>query len=301
MAGLQCAGAVLRGGAPTDDNGIGRSNGLFAKTASKQGVIGMSWEAGGDRRGLTRWDRRGDAAATVVCVGDSITRGNAGDPALSASTVGWVEQLARSLEQCAGLRTSGGFRGFWRGDEWTRVGDWTQVTNTDPFDVAPFGRGFFSSGSAFDVLTWNKPAALTVARFDLYWFEMPDTGDWQYRIDDGTCKSGGASVATADNRLHRLSVEEPISTRVEIRGFDGTRPCIAPIAGISTYAAFLPSIRTVVHNLGCPGELLAVFCRPSAGDPLTLLDDIEPDLVTVLFCNDGDGAKCHGRRSTRCS
>ena len=44
--------------------------------------------------------------------------------------------------------------------------------------------------------------------------------------------------------------------------------------------------RVVVHNLGCPGTRLAMFCRSSAGDPLALLDEIEPDLVTVLFSND---------------
>jgi len=42
----------------------------------------------------------------------------------------------------------------------------------------------------------------------------------------------------------------------------------------------------VVHNFGCPGNFLGDFCRPSAGDPLALLDEIRPDLVTVLFSND---------------
>src|SRR5450631_1478926 len=92
-----------------------------------------------NRPGLTRWDRRDDAAPTVVCIGDSITRGTTGNFDTSTSVVGWVERLTRTLVERSGLRASGGFRGLWRIDEWGRSGTWTPATRTDAFDVAPFG------------------------------------------------------------------------------------------------------------------------------------------------------------------
>ncbi|MGO9876410.1 MAG: hypothetical protein ACLPVY_21760 [Acidimicrobiia bacterium] len=200
--------------------------------------------------------------------------------------VGWVEQLAQAVANTPGQPASGGFRGLWRHDEWERTGEWAQTARADPFDVGPFRQALFSSGSSPDILTWNKPSAMTVRAFDLYWFQMSGVGDWQYRVDDGEWHSSGACVALADNRLHKLCIAEEVSARVAIRGFDGARPCIAPIAGISTYAESSPDRRAVVHNLGCPAARLAMFCRSSAGDPLVLLDDLRPDLVTVLFSND---------------
>ena len=244
------------------------------------------WAPGTQRRGLTRWDRCRGAAPTVVCVGDSITRGTSGHPGHRLTVVGWVEQLAQALANAAGRPASGGFRGLWRHDEWERTGEWVQPTRADPFDVAPFRQALFSSGSSPDILTWNKPTAMTVRGFDLYWFQMPGAGDWQYRVDDGEWHNSGACAALVDDRLHKLCIAEEVSQRVAIRGFDGARPCIAPIAGISTYAESSAHRRALVHNLGCPAARLAMFCRTSAGDPLGLLDDLRPDLVTVLFSND---------------
>jgi lysophospholipase L1-like esterase len=237
------------------------------------------------RRGLTRWDLRRGAAPTVVCIGDSITRGTSGRQG-HRPIVGWVDQFAQLLADAQGLPASGGFRGLWRHDEWERTGGWAETSRADLFDVAPFRQALFSSGSSPDMLLWNKPAAMPVRAFDLYWFQMPGAGDWQYRVDDGQWRNRGGGATLADNRLHKLCIAEEVSQRVAIRGFDGVRPCIAPIAGISTYAESSPRPRAVVHNLGCPATRLAMFCRSSAGDPLALLDDLRPDLVTVLFSND---------------
>src|SRR5262249_10904475 len=64
-------------------------------------------------------------------------------------------------------------------------------------------------------------------------------------------------------------------------------PCVAPIFGIGTYTSATPEARgIIVHNLGHQTQFLTQFCRPSAGDPLALLDVLAPDLVTVLFSND---------------
>ncbi|HEY5170444.1 MAG TPA: SGNH/GDSL hydrolase family protein, partial [Acidimicrobiia bacterium] len=202
-----------------------------------------------------------------------------------ASLVGWVEQLTRALAERSGLPASGGFRGLWRIEEWSRSGTWTRATRADAFDVAPFGIGLISSGDAIDELKWWKPATMRVTELDIYWFDMPGAGAWQYCIDDRKWQNGPATAA-GDNKLHKLTLTEPVAKRLLIRGFDGTRPCIAPIAGINVRDRSSARAGPVVHNLGCPGNLLGDFCRPSAGDPLALLDDIHADLVTVLFSND---------------
>ncbi|MGO9876397.1 MAG: hypothetical protein ACLPVY_21695 [Acidimicrobiia bacterium] len=245
----------------------------------------MDSEGGRDRSGLVRWDRRDGLSRKVVCVGDSITYGAAGRAKPLLGVVGWVDQLRSALADGTGL-AGGGFRGLWRSDEWTRTGSWTRTPPTELFDVAPFGYGYFSSGSSADGLRWTKPDWMDVAGFDLYWFHMTGTGDWHYRVDGGAWRDSGARSEPVDNRLHRLLVAEAVTSRVEIRGHDNAGGCIAPIAGISTFAKLPVSSATVVHNLGCPGNWLTGFCRTSTGDPLAFLDDLRPDLMTVLFSND---------------
>lgn len=232
---------------------------------------------------LARWDLRRFDAPRVACIGDSITSAGAGHPSLNQGIVGWADTLAAVLGGNKGL--DGGFRGLWQ-KEWTKTGTWNGVTRADPYDVAPFEQALFSSATAIDRLTWTKPAATAVARFDLYWFHMPGTGDWQFRIDDGRWQRSSAHMAVPDNGLHRISVEQPITRTLDVRGFDGAAPCIAPIAGISTTSGAGPGERAVVHKLAKSGDLLNRFSRESAGDPLALLDYLQPDLVTILFSND---------------
>ena len=237
-----------------------------------------------DRRSLARWNQRRDDAPRVVCIGDSITSADAGHPSLNQGIIGWTEHLAGALSM--ETEPDGGFRGLWRSDEWTQIGTWTGVTRADPYDVAPFEQALFSSGRSIDRLTWTKPAAMTAARFDLYWLHMPGTGDWQYRVDGGKWQRSGVRSSAADNGLHKLSIEQPITKKLDIRGFDGSSPCVAPMVGISTSALPSPGKSAVVHNVAHGGDLLSRFCRPSLGDPLALLDHLQPDLVTILFSND---------------
>ena len=132
-------------------------------------------------------------------------------------------------------------------------------------------------------------------------------GQLAIRVDDGAWTNVGVSIEGADNRLHRHLVVEAVQERVEIRGFDGRAPCVAPIAGINLYTNTAPDRRgTIVHNLGCNFDALLWFCRASAGDPLALLDDLRPDVVTVLFSNDvqygveqqyADAAPCADHKS----
>ncbi|MDQ1449852.1 MAG: hypothetical protein QOC79_2823 [Actinomycetota bacterium] len=201
-------------------------------------------------------------------------------------TRNWVEQLATAFVDLTGAKPGDGFRGLWR-DEWTRRGVWTQTAASDAFDVAPFRRGYFSSGQTADNVVWTKPASMTAAAFDLYWFQMPGIGKWQFRVDDGPWRNVGAPPGAADNKLHRLFVSQHVRRRVEVRGHDGDNPCVASIVGISPYSTTPQATAgTLVHNLGLGYQMLDAFCRSSAGDPLALLDDIRPDLITVFFTND---------------
>ena len=239
-------------------------------------------------RPLTRWRSATSRARQVVCVGDSITHGTAGRaPHVAGIKHNWVEQLATALDDETGPRPGDGFRGLWRTDEWKRSGAWTRTEPSAPFDVAPFGQGFYSSGRTVDRLAWTKPADLCVAAFDLYWFHMPGVGNWQYRVDDGPWRNAATSASARESQLCRLFVPAAVSSGVEIRGYDGSHACVAPIAGIRLYAT-LPAASSgaTVHNLGQNLATLSRFCRASAGDPLALLDDIRPDLVTVMFSND---------------
>lgn len=197
----------------------------------------------------------------------------------------WVTQLAYAMDPSS-TRNVGGFRGLWHHDEWTSTGDWRETQATDPFDVAPFGKGLYSSGLAADRLTWTKPAGLEVGGFELYSFDVPGAGRWQYRVDGDAWRSPREARATGTN-LTRVLVRESVTDRVEVRGSEGDKPCIATIAGIGTYSGPPPEDRSiVVHNLGHQEQTLAWFCRDSAGDPLALLDLLRPDLVIVLFSND---------------
>jgi len=198
----------------------------------------------------------------------------------------WVDQLAAALDATTGARPGNGFHGLWR-DEWRRAGAWTQATTADTFDVAPFRQAAYSSGRTTDQMTWTKPAAMTVGAFEIYACSMPGVGHWQYRVDAGPWTNVSAPWGNDDKVLHRISVDEPVHSNVDIRGHDGGKPCVAAIAGIASWTATTPDATgTVVHNLGHQHQMLAAFCRPSAGDPLALLDDIRPDLITVLFSND---------------
>ncbi len=233
---------------------------------------------------LTRWRVATDRTRQVVCLGDSITD----DGAMVRAGIrrNWVDQVAEAFDLTMGPRRGDGFRGLWRA-EWRLRGTWTETMPSDAFDVTPFRQGFYSSGETNDVASWTKPRALAVEAFDLYWFHCPGMGQWQYRVDEGPWRSVDMPATVADNRLHRLPVSQRVRGRVEVRGFDGRQPCVASIGGISTCAprSSAPG-GTVVHNLGHKHQLLAVLCRPSEGDPLAILDDIRPDLVTVLFSND---------------
>jgi lysophospholipase L1-like esterase len=234
---------------------------------------------------LHRWNPTTPRARNIACLGDSITYDGISRRAGMASN--WVHQLASAFDGVVGTRPGDGYRGLWRDDEWQQAGTWTRTAKEDAFDLAPYRKAFYSSGSTADELTWRKPAGMQVGAFDLYWFGMPGGGAWQYRVDDGDWTTAVPEGHSSDNRLHRVFVGEAVSRQVVIRGHDGSRPCIAPIAGISVYTSPNWRCGTIVHNLALGQQLISEFCRlPSAGDPLALLDDLRPELVTIMFSND---------------
>ncbi len=96
-----------------DKGRIGRHPDLEAAVRVVSRVDGVSSAEGRNRLGLTRWDRRDNAAPTVACIGDSVTRGTAGNLETSASvSAGW----SAGREPCprgpvSGLRPASGARG----------------------------------------------------------------------------------------------------------------------------------------------------------------------------------------------
>jgi lysophospholipase L1-like esterase len=235
---------------------------------------------------LERWHAAAGRARTVVCIGDSITYDR---PMRARRSVrcNWVQQLVLALDANCGPRAGDGFRALWRTAEWTREGQWREVAPSERYDVAPFRVALVSSGQRLDRLTWTKPDDVSVGAFDLYCLDHPDGGRWHYRVDDGRWSVAAGAVPIGDHGLQRVRVDVPVRERVMIRGHDGAAPCVAAIVGISLLRApQLPERGTIVHNLGRPHNFLNVFCRKSNGDPLALLDDLRPDLATVMFSND---------------
>ena len=233
---------------------------------------------------LARWNAKvaSNEACRIACIGDSITF----SPAMARTGVTnpWVDQLAAALERSAGPRAGDGFRGLWRDDEWAQSGTWMQPETADPFDVAPFRRGLYSSGDAADELVWIKPEPLTAQAFDIYSFPVPEADGWQYRVDDGPWTRIPEPRAPSNDKIRRHFVDQQVEQQVMIRGSDGSAARVAPVMGIETFRT--SSGGGVVHNLGHQQQTLTQFCRPSAGDPLALLDELRPDLVLVLFSND---------------
>jgi hypothetical protein len=254
-------------------------------------------------RALERWMCSTEPVRHIACVGDSITAGKVGGFNLQNGGRGdWVEQLGVATGNSVGPNVGAGFRGLWLGlnpevePEWQSAGTWTKTLPTDAFDVCPFGSGYRSNGGASATLTWSKPPPVTVAGFELYWFNMAGAGNWQYRVDNGAWTNMGQALTPANNQLHKFYVATPVHTSVQIRAYTGSVPCLAPIGGISVYATDPRTAHgLMVHNLGKNEDFLADLVRPSSGNPLAWFDGVvsnptslgvRPDLIIVMFSND---------------
>ena len=254
-------------------------------------------------RALERWSCARSAVLNVVCIGDSITEGTHGGCDYAHGGSGsWVERLATAMSRAIGPTVGYGFRGLWLGldansdHEWSAVGTWTRTLPSQVYDVCPFGDGFRSSGGAGAVLTWTKPAGVTVSGFDLYWFNMAGAGNWQYSVDSGAWIKMGQPLALHDNKLHKFYVPLPVRANVRIRAYNGAAACVAPIGGIGVYSQDpRSSTGVVVHNLGRDENFLGTFVRAGAGDPMAWLDKVvanpaapisQTSLVIMMFSND---------------
>ena len=252
-------------------------------------------------RSLDRWMCSRSPIRHIVCVGDSITSGQVGGFDYSSGGKGsWTERFATAASHAIGPDSGFGFRGLWLRDiaeqEWKAAGSWTGTSPSDPFDVCPFGEGLRSNGGPSNVLTWTRPSPVPVAGFDLYWFNRAGAGNWQYRVDNGAWVNMNQAVSPTDNKLHKFYVGQPVQTRVEIRAYNGSAACLAPIGGIGVYGVDPNTSRgLIVHNLGAGGRFLSQFVRATSGDALAWFDAVvsnpvslavRPDLVIVLFSND---------------
>jgi hypothetical protein len=199
--------------------------------------------------------------------------------------LGWAELVSIATSSAGQHAPMEGFRALWR-DEWNTVGAWTMSERSDHFDVAPFGWVLSSSGERVDELTWSKPGDVPVAAFDLYVVDAPGAGDWQYRVDDGPWSNVGPGADANVNRLRRVVVDTPVNDRVQIRGSNGRDACVAAVAGIDVHLDTPAPHDIRVHDLSAGKHFLSQFCRPTEGDPLALLDEIQPALVIVAFTND---------------
>lgn len=234
--------------------------------------------------GLSRWHDTPMQSRVLACIGDSITYDR--EMPLARVERNWVSQVARALGEAAGVRANDGFRGLWHKEEWTASGSWTRATRDDPFDVVPFGQTWCSSGTAADELTWTRPADVVADCTDILWAHREGGGRWQYRVDEQPWQCVDLPTGPPDNRLHRVHLPRAVCRTLRVRGYDGTAPCIAAIAGVDVPGERAGERRPTVHNLGQANQFLGEFCRPSAGDPLALLDALRPHLAVVMFSND---------------
>jgi lysophospholipase L1-like esterase len=252
-------------------------------------------------RTLDRWMCSRSQIRHIVCVGDSITSGKVGGFNYSAGGKGsWTERFATAAGHAIGPDAGFGFRGLWLRNgwepEWSEAGTWTPTTVSDSFDVCPWGEGLRSSGGPSNTLSWTRPSPVSVAGFDLYWFKMAGAGNWQYRVDNGAWVNMNQSLSPADNKLHKFYVGQPVQTRVDIRAFNGSVPCLAPIGGIGIYSVDPNTTRgLIVHNLGAGARFLSDFVHASSGNRLAWFDAVvsnpvslafKPDLVIAMFSND---------------
>ena len=226
-----------------------------------------------------RWLGAAGRTRQIVCIGDSTSRTVGGE-------LTWVDLLAIRLGAPGDPKPAEGIRGIWRTHEWSRQGSWRRTTSDDPFDAAPYGFGYVSSGDPADQLTWTRPSGTPVAAFDLYTMSTSGLGCAQYRVDDGAWRE----VVGADpsgSVLVRTPVDEPVHRRVQVRAGDGTTPCVVAVAGLDVYALRPDGPpRTRLHHFGIGMQRLQTFCRRSEGDPLALLHRIRPELVIVAVTND---------------
>ena len=125
---------------------------------------------------------------------------------------------------------------------------------------------------------------------------MAGAGNWQYRVDGGAWINMNQTRTPTDNKLHKFYVARAVQVSVQIRAYNGTAACLAPIGGIGIYSAD-PTTNSgiVLHNLGAGGERLSNLVRSSNGDPLAWFDAVVsnpdslrilPDLVILMFSND---------------
>lgn len=221
----------------------------------------------------------------IALVGDSQTEGTYLDFAYSRSGQGsWAELLADRLANISGIGPllSSGFRGVGLGlagsVEWTFTtgGDaWTGITSASAFDKLPYGIGRYAFGPA-KIATYTIPNHQRPnVGFALYYVDLSNGGNWQYRIDGGAWTNMGQTLSHND-ALCKFYVPTPVTSTVEIRASSDASTGVNCIpAGIELfYASPSTTQGLIVHNVALDGRELHELALTGSGDRMAWFDSV---------------------------
>lgn len=218
------------------------------------------------------------ATIRMSTFGDSTTVGD-----INTTIGGWPEQI----RQLAATRWGNGGDGFHyntRNWTYTTAGNaWTNSTTSDAWDSGIFQAGTKLANGSAKVATWTKPAALTVASFEIVIVDGATSANFAYRIDGGAWTDTTFTLAQ-NNGQKRLRVNSPITSTLDVRGAN------AAGTGVNCYLlGMMPYTKSpglIIDNVSLDGQLLQFQERTTSGQAHAYISDMQPKLATVMFTND---------------
>lgn len=241
------------------------------------------------------------AIKQFIIAGDSLTQGTTYTVGYAQGGNGaWWELVADKIANMPGIgpRISSGIRGQWLGkvgtnpSEWTYAGTWSSVVNTDAWDKLPYGGtdtsnfNQYGNGSS-SIATWTKTSTMpSNVGFQLYWVDYTNGGNWQYRIDGGRWQNvvgTGVTALAHDNSLNVFYIGTPITSSLDIRGYDGSSNVGTFPAGIELFY-YPPSTSQgiIFHNIAVNGSRLHELVRKTSGDRMAIFDSVKAGLGSPL-------------------
>lgn len=225
----------------------------------------------------------------LAFVGDSLVAGTVG------SFNSWVSQVREMLADLAGigpLVSSGFIPAALSCDPWTYAGAWSSPATTDAW----FKGWYALSGGGFPTFKYgagsSKTLTLTLGAtyryptngLRLYFVDYTSGGNWSYRVNGGTWTNHGVTLAN-DNSIKSVDIVNSFASGdvIDIRGANsaGTSAGCAVIGHEMFYLAPGTS-GLIVDNLGINGGLFNHACAATSGDPLAMLDILQPNLGVIL-------------------
>lgn len=216
-------------------------------------------------------------------MGDSLTNGDAdaASPTEFGGKGSWVQLLTTYL---ASIPSIGPLIGYGLKlvaadltKKWAQTGSWTATVSTDAFDKAPYGLGYYASGSSF-VLKYTHPTQWqALVGFAVDWVDYAAGGAWSYRINGGAWTANGQTLQH-DNHYCRFYVTAIINPgdTIEFRAADtGGTAAGCFIVGIHPFI-LAPSTADglIIHNAGVGRETLHNLVASTSGDRLAFLDAV---------------------------